>query len=339
MKRFDRLCPWLGGALEQLEAAALGGRLGHGWLISGARGTGKANLAYVLGDRLLFGRIGTAMPAAASAEEVLASYAALAQGIDLHPDLHRVRPEEGKRTIAVEQIRGVTEELALTPHMAGLKLVVIEHADRMTTEAANALLKSLEEPTPNTYLLLLAERPGRLLPTVRSRCQQLPLKPPPPALTRQWLGASGTPIERWPPGLVRQAPIAAATLLMDDELLSNYKILTNTIKAFYEGKADPHTVAEDWHRGDTEMALACLIESLQAAIRGRLVPGLSNPITDSAGPLADNPGQEIATDALFAGLRMAENLREQLGRGINVELALQALLRGIEPPRGQRVNT
>lgn len=338
MRRFDRLCPWLGSSMLPLETAALGGRLGHGWLIGGARGTGKKNLAYVLADRLLFGLTGSPAPIEASAEDVVVSYAALAEGVDVHPDLHRVRPEEDKRTIAVDQIRDMAEALALTPHMAGLKLVVIEHADRMTTEAANALLKSLEEPTPDTYLFLLAERPGRLPPTIRSRCQRLSLKPPAPQRAREWLAAAGPAVDRLPPGLIRRAPIAAAMLLFNDEILNNYNKFKDNIKAFYEGRTEPHELAEAWHRGDTEMALGCLIENLHSTIRRRLVPGLSNRVTDAEHALADNFCEEIANDALFAGLEMAENLREQLGRGINVELALDALLRGLEPVRGRRAN-
>ena len=87
------------------------------------------------------------------------------------------------------------------------------------------------------------------------------------------------------------------------------------------------------------LALGCLIESLRDTIRCRLVPGHSNPVTDEETGFTDNPRSAIPTDALFAGLQIAENLREQLelGRGINVELALKALLLGLELPPNQRV--
>jgi len=337
MNACERLCPWLAGALAQLEAAALAGRLGHGWLIRGAAGSGKINLAYVVADRLLRHRLGAAPPATGSPGEIVAAYAELAAAGGLHPDLHRVRPEEGKRSIAVEQIREMTAELALTPHIAGLKVVVIEQAESMTTGAANALLKSLEEPTPATWLFLLAERPGRLPATIRSRCQQLALRAPDLEQVGQWLLGAGLAAESLPARVLRRSPVAAAALLSDPDKVKYYNILQSELKSLYQGRADPHGIAESWHRGDTSLALGCLIESLEAAIRRRLVPGPSNPITDDGARMADNPAESIPADALFAGLGMAENLREQLGRGINVELALRALLLGLEP-HSQRVN-
>jgi DNA polymerase-3 subunit delta' len=307
-------------------------------LISGPRGVGKSNLAYVLADRLLKHRVGTAAPPAATARDAVSIYLQLAQAFDLHADLHRIRPEEGKRSIAVDQVRAMTADLALTPHIAGIKVVIIENAEAMTTEAANALLKSLEEPTANTYLFLLSERPGRLPATVRSRCQKLLLTAPGPQLTLAWLAADGLVADSQPERLLGRAPIASAMRLADEDKTNNYNTLFNNINDIYDGKADPHAIAEAWHKGDTEFALVCLAESLQATIRQRLVPGLSNPITDARRRLTDNSRQEIPTETLFAGLKMAENLREQLGRGTNVELALKALLLGLELP-DQRVIT
>lgn len=337
MKAFDSLAPWLADDFARLAAAALAGRLGHGWLLSGPRGIGKTNLAYLLTDRLLAGRLADAPPAPATPRALLAAQAALAEGIDLHADLHRVRAEEGKRTIAVEQIRAVKSELALTPHIAGMKIVIIERADTMTTEAANALLKSLEEPTPDTYLFLLAERPGRLPATIRSRCQQLSLRRPDDATTAAWLGDDGLALGDLHGAPLRHAPIALASLLSDEDSSKNYKGIVGDIKALSEGKADPHAVADRWHRGDTELALGCLISALQARIRARLVPGHSNPITDSASGLTENRHRAIPAEALFGGLQQAERLREQIGRGTNVELALKALLLGLGQPDGQRV--
>jgi hypothetical protein len=93
-----------------------------------------------------------------------------------------------------------------------------------------------------------------------------------------------------------------------------------------EGDGDPHALAESWAGGDTEVALTCLIEHLCRSIRHRLVPEHSNLVTDPSAVLAHNIAGQMSPDALFVGLRMAENLREQLGRGLNVELALKSIL-------------
>lgn len=314
----------------------MAGRLGHGWLLSGPRDVGKRNLAYALADRLLDGSVGGAQPGDADPAEIVARYAELAENRDLHPDLYRLRPEEEKRSIQVEQVRDLIAALALTPHLAGLKIVVIEEAESMTTGAANALLKSLEEPTPNTYLFLLAERPGWLPATIRSRCQQLALQPPTPETAAAWLQDTGGAIERLPQALLSRSPLAAARALLGENNTNNYKKIYDNIDNLYQGQSDPHKMAESWHNSDPELGLSCLIDSLAARIRGRLVPERWTPVTESGAAFADNSDLGISTETLFEGLATAEKLREQLGRGINVELALRALLLGLEPTRTGR---
>lgn len=337
MKPFETICPWLIDALETFEAAARSDRLGHGWLIAGPADVGKRDLAYVLTSRLLHGQIGKQRPRPASPDEILAQYARFEDPDDWHPDLYRLRPADDKRSISVEQVREMTAALMLTPHLAGCKAVVIETAERMTIAAANALLKSLEEPTPNTYLLLLAERPGWLPATIRSRCQRLSLKCPPAEVTRGWLEGGGLAAAGLPQALAKGAPLAAARATQDTNIINNYKEIYKNIDQLYQGKANPHAVAESWDKGDTELALDCFIESLELRIRRHLVPERSTPVTEPAARFDDNSAIAISCERLFEGLKMAESLRDQLGRGINVELALKALLLGIvEPSAGSR---
>lgn len=335
MPPLDSICPWLVGAFETLQGAAAGERLGHAWLITGPRDVGKRNLAYVFAGRLLAMQMST--PRMAAPSDVLSGYRRLAETIDLHPDLHRIVPEDEKRSISVQQIRDMTASLALTPHAAGPKVVIIEVADSMTTGAANALLKVLEEPTADTYLLLLAEQPGRLPATIRSRCQKLNLKPPPAGDTLAWLGRSGQAASQLPSRLLQRSPISAAKAVEDADYYNNYSNIYSDIKAFYAGKTDPYTLAEKWQKGTADLALACLIDSLQNVIQYRLVPDRSNLVTDSGDELIDNTPKGLAIDSLFEGLEIAEKLRDQIGRGINVELALKALLAGLDPTTTSRV--
>jgi DNA polymerase-3 subunit delta' len=339
MKAFETLCPWLTGALASLDDAARAGRLGHGWLISGPRHTGKRQLAYVLADRLLRERVGGDGPRTATPREAADDYRALADGVDLHPDLHRVRPAPDKRSVQVDQIREMSSALALTPHLSGVKVVVIEAADSMTLAAANALLKSLEEPTRNTYLLLLAERPGWLPATVRSRCQHLALRPPDPAVVAEWLDGLGLNVAGLPRTLLSRSPLAVALALDDRENILNYNQLYNEINSLYEGKANPHAMTDAWLRDDPELGLSCLVDSLRSRIRQRLVPERWTPVTESEAALQDNSAHYVSTENLFAGLKMAEGLREQLGRGLNVEIALRALLLGLEPAPTGKLNS
>jgi hypothetical protein len=140
-----------------------------------------------------------------------------------------------------------------------------------------------------------------------------------------------------PASLLHQQPIAAARLAMDEDKLNYYKELQTNILRLLEGERDPHSLAESWAASGTELALTSLIERLRASIRARLVPEHSNLVTDPREGLAQNAPGRIAVDALFAGLQMAENLREQLGRGINVELALKSVLVGMARGEARRL--
>ncbi|MBX6324159.1 MAG: DNA polymerase III subunit delta', partial [Rhodospirillaceae bacterium] len=166
---------------EAGEAALLGawrsGRLPHAWLITGPRGVGKATLAYRFARFVLAGgpHEGLVLP------ETHPVFRRVASGG--HPDFRAVRREidprrEKLRTeIIVDQVRALGAFLRLTPAESDWRVVVIDSADELNPNAANALLKVLEEPPARALLLLVAHAPGRLLPTIRSRCRRLGLMP------------------------------------------------------------------------------------------------------------------------------------------------------------------
>ena len=146
------LLPWQTPLAQHLEHVLDSARLPHAVLIRGNPGWGEQAFAQWLAARLL----------SLDAERDLASVA--------HPDLRLVEPDGA--FIKVDQIRELNEFTVGRPQLAGVKVAVIASAERMNANAQNALLKSLEEPPAGTHLLLTTDRAGRLLPTIRSRCQQ-----------------------------------------------------------------------------------------------------------------------------------------------------------------------
>ena len=106
-----------------------------------------------------------------------------------HPDLYRIEPAKDRASIGVDAIRELSGQLAMTPQAGEYQVAVIEPAEIMTREAANALLKTLEEPAEQTVLILMSEQAGRLMPTILSRCQRLRLAQPDLQSVREWLGS------------------------------------------------------------------------------------------------------------------------------------------------------
>ena len=165
-------------AQAQILEAMLGGRMHHAWLITGAPGVGKATLAYRFARRLLAGVQPGRQLAVAATSPVFRRVAA-----GSHADLLTVEREwDDKKSrlrgeIVVDDARTISAFLRLTPAEGGWRVVVIDGAEHMNRNAANSVLKMLEEPPPRAVLLLTCAAPGRLLPTIRSRCRRLALAP------------------------------------------------------------------------------------------------------------------------------------------------------------------
>lgn len=141
-------------AFDRLRAAHAAGRLAHAYLLTGPVGCGKSWLAERLAAVML-----DCDPA-----RVLS-----------HPDAHFIQPESKSRRIIIDQIRGLEQAIQRKPLVARTKVAVIHEADRLQPQAANAFLKTLEEPPPGSLILLLSALPEAILETVLSRCVETPL--------------------------------------------------------------------------------------------------------------------------------------------------------------------
>ena len=327
----ERLCPWLLPSFEQFETARRAGNLGHAWLISGIAGVGKINLALVLARRLLGAQ---AEPAELDPAAALAAMVERHALLDHHPDLHWLHPEEDKESISVDQVREVIEAFTLTAHHGGAKIAIVEPAEAMTTSAANALLKTLEEPTAGSYLLLLSHQPGRLPATVRSRCQHLPLRAPDAKTVARWTGLEPGAVAA-AQRLVGAAPLRLAAALQANDI-TIFKSLEADLAAVCQDRLEPQTVAQSWAKGDLELVLSWLRRRLHEELRSRYAAGLgSTEVTVGGGPTLHNAWQSVPARTLVEQYDRAEKLLNQRGSGLNIELALQAMLYAFQVNRGR----
>lgn len=157
-------------AVHLLRHALEAGELSHAYLFTGPPGVGKGTLAWALASALLCQ--GTPRPCGRCRSCHL-----IASGN--HPDLFWVQPESEAGTLKVEQVRELQRHLSRTPAMGNYRVAVLDHFDQATPSAANALLKTLEEPPEFVVLILLAPDTDSLLPTIVSRCQVVPMRPLP----------------------------------------------------------------------------------------------------------------------------------------------------------------
>ena len=169
-------------AIECFLAAWRGGAMHHAWLLTGPRGLGKASFARAAALRMLAEAAGPA-PDGEGIDTPETHPTAHLMKAGSHPDfrlLERIENKTGtalQRNISIEQVRALGDLFSVTPAMSDWRAVVIDAADDLEASAANALLKMLEEPPAKCVFLLVSHVPGRLLPTIRSRCRTLEFQP------------------------------------------------------------------------------------------------------------------------------------------------------------------
>lgn len=165
---------------RMLIAAAGSGRMHHGWIFAGPRGIGKGSFARALAMRLLADAAGPPVHGEGLTVPVDHPVRKLIEA-SAHPDYAELSPLEkdgvAARNISVDQVRGLQRLIHSAPSLSDHRIVVIDSADDLERGAANALLKILEEPPANLLFFLVCHAPGRLLPTIRSRCRTLRFDP------------------------------------------------------------------------------------------------------------------------------------------------------------------
>ena len=172
--------PWQQQQWRQLLGQFQADRLAHATLVWGESGLGKTEFVSSFSGLMLC-RQPSAERACGSCKSCL-----LVKN-NSHPDLQLLAPEAGSKEIKIDQVRAVTGFVNRTSHAGGAKIVIIDQAHRLNNNSANALLKTLEEPSNHTYLFLITDLPGRLKLTIRSRCQRLQFTAPATEICRDWL--------------------------------------------------------------------------------------------------------------------------------------------------------
>lgn len=303
--------PWHERQWRSATAALEANRMPHAFLLAGVSGIGKSAFAEQLAATVLCEQDSV------TACGVCHSCRELANGA--HPGFTVLRRDTERRDIPIDAVRALCTKLTLTSHDQGTKLAVIDTADDLNRNGVNALLKTLEEPTPGTVLLLLSERPLALPATLRSRCQQLRFVLPDSEQALAWLNQQFPETEsaelRLALAAAHGAPLRAAEYLDHPEILEVFATWSSLMDDLEQPHGEPLAVAAQIGKEQG----ADFLDWLAVRVHQRLSALLG--VTDAA---AEPDWQKARVLGRFG--EAICTARKNLYGNANVQLTIEALL-------------
>lgn len=308
--------PWLDAPAARFDQAVRRDRVPHAVLVHEDAGAGGDLLAAWLAQRVLCRDAGE-RPCGHCID---CRNTAAAQ----HPDLTITTLTEDSKQIRVDDIRALSAELTLTSHRGGYKVGIVRPADAMNTLAANALLKTLEEPPARTLLILVAAQPYRLPATIRSRCMTLRLPAPSRAATLSWLAQRRPGRHEAAVHVLGNAPMVLADV-DSDAVTTTMAETERALGDIAQGRGEPPDLAERWSRGDFVLRLRTLETWLTDRIR--VAFDVPQQFDEMRSPAHLSPGvSALNIRKLFELLDGVRELSAQAHTPINKSVALERWL-------------
>lgn len=317
----DKLLPWQEKQWERLLASRGNGRLPHALLLTGPAGMGKIKFAQTWMHGLLCeSPVTSGLPCG-----VCRGCQLLAAGS--HPDYRWVAPPEDGKVITVDQVRELIGYLALTPQYGAHKIAAVHPADKLNINAANSLLKTLEEPPPRSSMLLVTAHPARLPATILSRCQRIHFSPPPIEQTLAWL-RQRLPTPEAAPLLLKLAdgaPLRALALGEAGAWQGREELLT-LMERLARGEAEPVAAAEAALKLGLRETLYCLYswssDMARFAAVGDAAPLVNEDLEERLRVLARN----VSLRALIGQLDQVTRGLQWVDRQLNPQLLMEDTL-------------
>lgn len=314
------LLPWQSERWAELVERRRTGRFPHALLISGPAGIGKTQFTRRLATALV---CEVDDPAQAPCGQCQACRLA---GSGTHPDIVWVSPEEEGKQIRIEAIRTLIGRSGLTTQARGMRVFVITPADAMNPAAANALLKTLEEPPPSSCLVLVSTQPHRLPQTIRSRCQRIAFRPVADEMARDWL-AGQTSEEGGEAALAAAggAPLAALQLLESDELKHTAAALQD-LQELARRQVNPVDIAQRWASEPVGRQLARLRRVLFDMGRYLAHPDAPRLYLPQLASDLQKSANDINLQGLFEYLDEINRLEREMTHNLNPGMLMEKLV-------------
>jgi len=313
----EAIVPWLASAWQVWANRLAQQRVPHGVLIAGPAGLGKREFAAALAASAL------CTDRRADGHACGACRGCRLRSAGTHPDRYGVTYELNDRgvprsEIVVAQIRELSTKLVQTSQLGGWRIAIIDPVDAMNAAAANALLKTLEEPEPGAIIVLVSDEPMSLPATIRSRCQRVDARFPPRAAAREWLLARGLEPALADASLDLAAgnPGAALALAGKAERALAQEV-TRDLAAIAAGSMRAAEAAARWHKDQADLRLVIAAQAVRLAAWQRATGG------------SEVFGLTVPGDLhkLGAWWDRANRVREQLATPLRADLMLLDLLR------------
>jgi DNA polymerase-3 subunit delta' len=309
--------PWHRAQWQRIATARSVGRMPHALLLTGPDGLGKAAFAQRLSAALVCAQPGDGGDACGVCSACLQARAGS------HPDQHRVTPEEPGKMIKIEAIRGLTARSVLAAQEGGYRIFVVDPAEQMNRAAANALLKTLEEPAPRSILILVSSHPDRLPATIRSRCQVVKFSPPGRDEVRRWLGGRAEDGELEELLAISGGAPLRALKALEEGWLEVGRRLGAELGALKGRRTNPLRIVEEWEK----RPLTLVLDSLKRCVTDlvRLTSGLEDPTLYHPALRADlhSLGQGIDLQQLHRFNDELLQLDRDLSHNLNVQMMLE----------------
>lgn len=258
--------PWQQPIWQTLQQCRQQHRMPHALLFSGAEGVGKQQLALTLANAMLCTQPDANGFACGHCKTCHLTKAGS------HPDFRMIAPEEKAQTIKIDQIREVVDFVNETALLGGYRVIVINPAAAMNVNAANALLKTLEEPTPNTLIILISHQSMRLPATITSRCRRVHFHKPEKNAALSWLNNQLQPAAMNSElllSLAENGPLKALKL-QENDIIALRHDLHQCLLAISQKKTDPLEAATKWQDQDLPVLFHWLLSWLKDVLRLKL---------------------------------------------------------------------
>jgi DNA polymerase III subunit delta' len=308
---------WQTAVWEQLSQAKQQNILPHALLFVGIDGIGKSHFANLFANLILCKKADNA----AACGDCHDCHLFRAKS---HPDYLWVEPEATGKIINVDQIRALIKRVNETTMQNGFRVIVINPATSMNQNAANALLKTLEEPTPNTLIILICNQGMRLPATVISRCQKVIFHKPAHSDAVNWLREKLSDDKIDPQLLLKLAdgaPLKALAWLQED-LFSLRVDLYQGLHALSKGEADPLQLAAKWQDADQTCLVDLLLSWLTDLLRYKLTNDQTTLVNSDYKNEIAKVSVELLKNNLLAYMDHLQQIRQYLAASLNLNKQL-----------------